>query len=754
MKWQETIQREILEQYVDRELEGLTMRMFRKTVEESEDRELYRALLYLAKGLMHLTVPNEGSKKVYYISSEFLTGRFLTCNLINLGVYDKLEEYLAGKGRSLSRIAALEPEPALGKGGPGHLAACMMDSIASLGLPGEGIGLNYHFGWFRQAFQDGEQTARKDGWMENPSWLTRTDVKFDVCFGGGKVVSRLYDVDLIGYENGVNRLRLFDLEGVDEGLTGPGISFDRRQIGKNLTLFCDFDDADEAGRLLRFCQQYFLVSSAAQLILKEMKEKQYDLRRMYDYAVIQLNDTEPSLIIPELIRILVQDKAFSMEDAIQVVRRTCAYTTHSLRPDLLGNWSMERLERVVPQLTPVLRELSGRIEREFSDPAVQIIDAGRRVHMPNLNIHYGFSVNGVSAHHLECLKNGPMQVFYRIYPEKFRSETGGISFRRWLMSANRELAELITHTVGNGWKTDWRKLEKLRDFEDDGAFLQKLLQVKRQKKEALCAFLKEETGLQLNPDSVFDAQTASLRGCGPQLLNALSIIHSYLEIKEGRTPARPLTFLFGAKAEPSCRMALDAVHLFLALAEVINRDPDVKDWMQLAVLENYDISFAEMVTPAGEISEQISLEPGDASGVGCMKFMLNGALTLGSLDGIGVEMHGLVGDGNFYVFPGAGAAGAVSERGRRALDFLIGEPLLRAGKEEILRRLHGQLSQGAGMPAVRALEGYLAVRERMLADYEDRAGWARRMLVNIAEARYFSSDRTVEAYDRDIWRIS
>ncbi len=797
MKWQETIQREILEQYVDRELEGLIGRLFGKTAETAQERELYTALVYLTKGLMHLTVPNEGSKKVYYISSEFLTGRLLANSLINLGVYEKLEDFLTGKGKSLSRICQIEPEPALGKGGPGHLAACMLESIASLGLPGEGIGLNYHFGWFRQSFRNGQQTAEKDEWMERTSWLNRTDVEFDVRFGNGKVTSRLYDLDVIGYENGVSRLRLFDLQSVDEALAGEGISFDKARIEKNLTLFCDFDDSDEDGRLLRFCQQYFLVSNAAQLILKEMKEKQYDLRRMYDYAVIQLNDTEPSLIIPELIRILVQDKAFSMDDAIQVVRRTCAYTPHSLRPDLLGSWSMRRMERVAPQLIPVLRELSRRIDREFSDPAVQIIDADERIHMANLNIHYGFSVNGVTAHHMDCLKNGPLRDLYQIYPDKFRSETGGISFRRWLMSANRELAELISHAIGNGWKTDWRQLEKLLRFEEDEVFLRKLLAVKRKKKEALSMFLAEKEGIRPDPDSVFDVQTVSLRSCGPQLLNALYIIHKYLEIKDGKKPVRPLTFLFGAKAEPTDRTALDAVHLFWVLTQIISRDSDVQGWIQVVTAENYDISYAEEVTPAGDISEQISLSRGDASGVGCMKYMLNGALTLGSLEGTGIEVHRLVGDDNFYVFRGgtadrAGAAqaedGAVRDTGaaqvedgairdtgaaqteggaawdngaakppggaaERAVSFLVGTQALAVGNGEILHRLYGQLLHGDCADVPPLLEAYISVKERMLTDYEDRLGWARRMLVNIAKAGFFSADRTVEAYNRDIWKI-
>ncbi len=805
MKWQETIQREILEQYIDRELEGLVGRLFQKTVQEAQERELYTALLYLTKGLMRLTVPNEASKKVYYISSEFLTGRLLANSLINLGVYERLEGYLAEKGKSLSRICQIEPEPGLGKGGPGHLAACMMESIASLGLPGEGIGLNYHFGWFRQVLRDGQQTEEKDLWMERTSWLTRTDLTFDVRFGDGKVTSRLYNLDVIGYENGVSRLRLFDLEGLDETLAGDGISFDKSLVWKNLTLFCDFDDSDEAGRLLRFCQQYFLVSSAVQLILKEMKEKQYDLRRMYDYAVIQLNDTEPSLIIPELIRILVEDKAFSMDDAIQVVRRTCAYTTHSLRPDLLGSWSMRRMERVVPQLIPILRELSRRIGSEFSDPAVQIIDADERVRMANLNIHYGFSVNGVSAHHMECLKNGPMNDLYRIYPEKFRSETGGISFRRWLMCANRELAELITYTIGRGWKNDWRQLEKLLDFDGDEAFLQKLLDVKRKKKEALSAFLAEKEGIRPDPDSVFDMQTVSLRGCGPQLLNALYIIHKYLEIRDGKRPVRPLTFLFGAKAEPTSRTALDTVHLLWVLGQIIDRDPAVQGQIQVILAENYDISYAEMVTPAGDISEQVSLSRGDASGVGCMKFMLNGALTLGSLEGICIEICGLTGEDNFYVFRGgmgqdngasqtdsaAQTAGTVQEgeavqkdgavregiagqdvwaaqvsietqtagaalngAAARAVAFLVGEEALASGNGEILRRVHGRLLEGdcAEIPAL--LDEYISVKDRMLADYEDRLGWARRMLVNIAKAGFFSADRTVEAYNRDIWKVT
>ena len=713
-------------------------------------------------------MPNDGDKKVYYISAEFLIGKLLSNNLINLGIYEKVEEILKSKGKELSRIEEVEPEPSLGNGGLGRLAACFMDSIATLGLPGEGIGLNYHFGLFRQVFRDRMQTAEKDSWMERDSWLNRTDVSFNVCFGDKKVTSRLYDIDVIGYDSGVNKLRLFDLEGVDESLVKDGISFDKDAIGKNLTLFLYPDDSDEAGKLLRIYQQYFMVSNAAQLILKEMKEKQYDLRRMYDHAVIQINDTHPSMIIPELIRILVNDKAFTLDEAIEVVSRTCAYTNHTILAEALEKWPLEWLEKAVPQLVPIIEELADRVAKKYDDPDVQIIDENGLVHMARMDIHYGFSVNGVAAIHTEILKNTELHPFYKIYPEKFNNKTNGITFRRWLLSCNRDLAALISEAIGDGYKTDADQLEKLLEFSDDEEFLNRLEEVKQRKKQELCSYIAEKEGVSLNPESIFDIQIKRLHEYKRQQMNALYIIHKYLEIKGGKKPARPLSFLFGAKAAPAYVIAQDIIHLLLVLQEIINNDPDVKDYMQVVMVENYNVSYAERLIPACDISEQISLASKEASGTGNMKFMLNGAVTLGTADGANVEIHELVGDDNIYVF------GQTSEQViehyekadyvskdyyekspviKEAVDFIVGEQALAAGHEENLKRLYEELLNKDWFMTLLDLEDYIRTKDRMIADFEDRAKWKRMMLVNIAKSGFFSSDRTIREYNRDIWKL-
>ena len=765
---QETIQREILEQRIDMELETLTKRLFGSTIQEATDEQVYVVLLYLVKGLTDATVPNDGDKKVYYISAEFLIGKLLSNNLINLGIYEKVEEILKSKGKELSRIEEVEPEPSLGNGGLGRLAACFMDSIATLGLPGEGIGLNYHFGLFRQVFRDRLQTAEKDSWMERDSWLNRTDVSFNVCFGDKKVTSRLYDIDVIGYDSGVNKLRLFDLEGVDESLVKDGISFDKDAIGKNLTLFLYPDDSDEAGKLLRIYQQYFMVSNAAQLILKEMKEKQYDLRRMYDHAVIQINDTHPSMIIPELIRILVNDKAFTMDEAIEVVSRTCAYTNHTILAEALEKWPLEWLEKAVPQLVPIIEELADRVAKKYDDPDVQIIDENGLVHMARMDIHYGFSVNGVAAIHTEILKNTELHPFYKIYPEKFNNKTNGITFRRWLLSCNRDLAALISEAIGDGYKTDADQLEKLLEFSDDEEFLNRLEEVKQRKKQELCSYIAEKEGVSLNPESIFDIQIKRLHEYKRQQMNALYIIHKYLEIKGGKKPARPLSFLFGAKAAPAYVIAQDIIHLLLVLQEIINNDPDVKDYMQVVMVENYNVSYAERLIPACDISEQISLASKEASGTGNMKFMLNGAVTLGTADGANVEIHELVGDDNIYVF-GQTSEQVIGhyEKGdyiskdyyekspviKEAVDFIVGEQALAAGHEENLKRLYEELLNKDWFMTLLDLEDYIRTKDRMIADFEDRAKWKRMMLVNIAKSGFFSSDRTIREYNRDIWKL-
>lgn len=768
MKLEETIQREIMEQRIEAGLEDLSQRLFGKTLEETTDEETYVVLLSLVKGMERATIPNDGDKKIYYISAEFLIGKLLSNNLINLGIYDKVEEILKNRGKELSRIEEIEPEPSLGNGGLGRLAACFMDSIATLGLPGEGIGLNYHFGLFKQVFENRLQMEEKNDWIQNDSWLNRTDVSFDVFFGDKKVTSRLYDIDVIGYENGINKLRLFDVESVDESIVKDGISFDKEEIEKNLTLFLYPDDSDEAGNLLRIYQQYFMVSNAAQLILMEMKEKHHDLRKLYEHAVIQINDTHPSMIIPELIRILVNDKAFTMDEAIEVVSRTCAYTNHTILAEALEKWPLSYLEKVVPQLVPIIKELSARVARKYSDPRVQIIDKDGRVHMAHMDIHYGFSVNGVAAIHTEILKETELHPFYEIYPEKFNNKTNGITFRRWLLSCNRELTALIDETIGTDYKKDAGKLEKLMEYVDDEAFTDRLLEIKKEKKRILAEYILEKEGETLNPDSIFDVQIKRLHEYKRQQMNALYIIHKYLEIKKGKKPARPLTFLFGAKAAPAYVIAKDIIHLLLVLQQIVNNDPDVKDFMKVVMVENYNVSYAEKLIPAADISEQISLASKEASGTGNMKMMLNGAVTLGTADGANVEIHELVGDDNIYIF-GADSEAVIShyekadyvsreyyEKSpviREAVDFIVGERAMAAGSRENLERLYNELLNKDWFMTLLDLEDYIKVKDRMFADYEDRAKWKRMMAVNIAKAGFFSSDRTIAEYNRDIWKL-
>ena len=768
MKLEETIQREIMEQRIEAGLEDLSQRLFGKTLEETTDEETYVVLLSLVKGMERATIPNDGDKKIYYISAEFLIGKLLSNNLINLGIYDKVEEILKNRGKELSRIEEIEPEPSLGNGGLGRLAACFMDSIATLGLPGEGIGLNYHFGLFKQVFENRLQMEEKNDWIQNDSWLNRTDVSFDVFFGDKKVTSRLYDIDVIGYENGINKLRLFDVESVDESIVKDGISFDKEEIEKNLTLFLYPDDSDEAGNLLRIYQQYFMVSNAAQLILMEMKEKHHDLRKLYEHAVIQINDTHPSMIIPELIRILVNDKAFTMDEAIDVVSRTCAYTNHTILAEALEKWPLSYLEKVVPQLVPIIKELSARVARKYSDPRVQIIDKDGRVHMAHMDIHYGFSVNGVAAIHTEILKETELHPFYEIYPEKFNNKTNGITFRRWLLSCNRELTALIDETIGTDYKKDAGKLEKLMEYVDDEAFTDRLLEIKKEKKRILAEYILEKEGETLNPDSIFDVQIKRLHEYKRQQMNALYIIHKYLEIKKGKRPARPLTFLFGAKAAPAYVIAKDIIHLLLVLQQIVNNDPDVKDFMKVVMVENYNVSYAEKLIPAADISEQISLASKEASGTGNMKMMLNGAVTLGTADGANVEIHELVGDDNIYIF-GADSEAVIShyekadyvskeyyEKSpviREAVDFIVGERAMAAGSRENLERLYNELLNKDWFMTLLDLEDYIKVKDRMFADYEDRAKWKRMMAVNIAKAGFFSSDRTIAEYNRDIWKL-
>ena len=769
MAAQTNLQKDALVLNREEQLKEIAEEMYGKELSALTDQETYYAVLILTKRLMAVSDCNEGEKKVYYISAEFLIGKLLSNNLINLGVYDKMSDILEKYGKKLSVIEEVEPEPSLGNGGLGRLAACFLDSIATLGLPGEGIGLNYHFGLFKQVFKDKLQTAEKNAWIEENSWLTKTDITYDVYFGKKKVTSRLYDIDVAGYDSGVNKLHLFDIESLDESLVKEGIQFDKEAIEKNLTLFLYPDDSDEAGNLLRIYQQYFMVSNAAQLILAEMKEKKFDLRKMYDHAVIQINDTHPTMIIPELIRILVEEKAFTIDEAIEVVRKTCAYTNHTILAEALEKWPLKYLEKVVPQLIPYIKELDKRVAAKYKDERVQIIDKDGRVHMARIDIHYGFSVNGVAAIHTQILEETELNAFYKIYPEKFNNKTNGITFRRWLLSCNRELAGFLAETIGDGFKKDADKLEKLLEFKDTPAVLDRIAEIKYDQKKKLAAYVKENEGVTLNPDSVFDIQVKRLHEYKRQQMNALYIIHKYLEIKKGKKPARPMTFIFGAKAAPAYIIAQDIIHLILVLQDIVNNDPDVSPYMTVLMVENYNVSYAERLIPACDISEQISLASKEASGTGNMKFMLNGAVTLGTSDGANVEIHELVGDDNIYIF-GKDSETVIrhyekadyvskdyyekSPVIKEAVDFIVGKQALAAGHKENLTRLYNELLNKDWFMTLLDLEDYIETKDRMFADYEDRAKWKKMMLVNIAKAGFFSSDRTIAEYNRDIWHLT
>ena len=768
MSMQTNLQKDVLVLNMEQQLYEIAEGMFEKKVEELSASEAYYVVLTLAKRLMTVSNANTGKKRVYYISAEFLIGKLLSNNLINLGVYDKLDQILKEKGLKLSEIEQAEPEPSLGNGGLGRLAACFLDSIATLGLSGEGIGLNYHFGLFKQVFRERLQRAEKNDWIEGESWLTKTDVSFDVFFGERKVTSRLYDIDVVGYNSGVNKLRLFDIESADESIVKEGISFDKELIEKNLTLFLYPDDSDEKGRLLRIYQQYFMVSNAAQLILLELKERKYDLRKMYEHAVIQINDTDPTLIIPELIRILVEEKAFSMDEAIGVVSKTCAYTNHTILAEALEKWPLNYLEKVVPQLVPYIKELDRRSAEKYPDPEVRIIDRDGLVHMAHIDIHYGFSVNGVAAIHTEILKNSELNAFYKIYPEKFNNKTNGITFRRWLLSCNRELAGFLSQTIGDGFKKDADKLRKLLRYEDSQEVLDRLAQIKMNRKKELASYVEAAEGIRLNPDAVFDIQIKRLHEYKRQQMNALYIIHKYLEIKRGKKPVRPVAYIFGAKAAPAYVLAQDIIHLILVLQEIINNDPEASPYMTVLMVENYNVSYAERLIPACDISEQISLASKEASGTGNMKFMLNGAVTLGTSDGANVEIHELVGDDNIYIF-GEKSESVIAHYENRdyvsreyyekspvvreAVDFIVGEQALRIGHKENLERLHHELLHKDWFMTLLDLEDYIAVKDKAIADYEDREKWKKMMLVNIAMAGFFSSDRTIAEYNRDIWKL-
>ena len=738
---------------------------YNKTIEKCSNEEIYYALLDMTKQMAEDRVSNEGKKKLYYISAEFLIGKLLSNNLINLGIYDSVKSELEASGKNIGEIEEIELEPSLGNGGLGRLAACFVDSIATLGLNGDGVGLNYHYGLFKQVFDHNLQKETPNPWITPDSWLTKTDITYPVQFGGFTVQSRLYNIDVVGYNNRTTKLRLFDIETVDESIVGDTIDFNKDDIAKNLTLFLYPDDSDDKGRLLRVYQQYFMVSNAARLILDEAVEKGSNLHDLADYATVQINDTHPSMVIPELIRLL-QERGILMDEAVSIVSKVCAYTNHTILAEALEKWPIGFLEKAVPQLMPIIRELDNRVRAKVSDESTYIIKDGL-VHMAHMDIHYGYSVNGVAYLHTEILKNSELNNFYKLYPEKFNNKTNGITFRRWLMSCNPELSAMITDLIGDGWKKDANELEKLGNFVNDDAVLDRLLAVKAGKKADLKNYLKMKQGFDIDENSIYDIQVKRLHEYKRQQMNALYVIHKYFEIKEGKKPATPITVFFGAKAAPAYIIAKDIIHLILCLQQIINNDPEVSPYLKVFMVENYNVTMAEKMIPACDISEQISLASKEASGTGNMKFMLNGALTLGTMDGANVEISDLVGKDNIYIFGESSDeiikhyekmdynSRAIYEGDadiKKYVDFIVSEPMLKLGKEEHLRNFYNELLNKDWFMTLLDLKDY--IKDQVFADYEDRNSWAKKMLVNIGEAGFFSSDRTIEQYNKDIWHLN
>ena len=749
-------------------LETMIQNMFHKDCAACTDQEVYEALLTYTKEQLAAKGYHDGKKKIYYISAEFLIGKLLSNNLINLGIYDEVAEFLKKNGKSLAEIESVEPEPSLGNGGLGRLAACFLDSIATLGLPGEGIGLNYHLGLFKQVFEDNLQHEVPNPWITPDSWLTATDVTYMVPFRGFSLKSTMYSIDVAGYENKAIHLNLFDIDLADESMVHDGITFNKKDILHNLTLFLYPDDSDEDGRKLRVYQQYFMVSNAAQLILDEAVSKGSNLHDLADYAVVQINDTHPSMIIPEFIRLL-GERGIDFDEAAEIVSHVCAYTNHTILAEALEKWPIHYLEDIVPQLVPIIRKLDEKVKAKYPAENLAIIDSNNLVHMAHMDIHYGFSINGVAALHTEILKNSELHQFYEIYPEKFNNKTNGITFRRWLMYCNQPLTMFISSLIGEGYKKDADELKKLLAYKDDQKVLDQLLEIKTNAKKICKDFVLENTGIEIDENSVFDIQIKRLHEYKRQQLNALYIIYKYLEIKDGKKPERPITFIFGAKAAPAYYIAKDIIHLLLTLETLIQNDPDVAPYMKLVMVENYNVSAAEKLIPACDISEQISLASKEASGTGNMKFMLNGAITLGTMDGANVEISDLVGKDNIYIFGESSDeiikhyekmdynSRAIYEGDpdiKKYVDFIVSEPMLKLGKEDHLRNFYNELLNKDWFMTLLDLKDYIKVKDQVFADYEDRNSWAKKMLVNIGEAGFFSSDRTIEQYNKDIWHLN
>ena len=748
-------------------------KMYGKTIRECSNEQVYTALLALVKKVTEERKEaqerqeKENGKKVYYISAEFLIGKLLSNNLINLGLYEQVSQELEENGKNIAQIEEAEPEPSLGNGGLGRLAACFLDSIATLNLNGDGIGINYHLGLFRQVFAQNKQTEQPDYWIQKESWLTKTEVQYPVQFGKLSVMSRMYDIDVTGYEGRVNKLHLFDIDTVDEKIPmHDGIDFDKNAIEKNLTLFLYPDDSDRAGQLLRIYQQYFMVSAGAQLILEECEARGCNLHDLPEYAAIQINDTHPTMVIPELIRLLLI-RGICIEEAMEIVAKTCAYTNHTILAEALEKWPVDYLKKVVPQLLPIIHILDNEAKKKYPDEAVAIIDKENRVHMAHIDMHYGYSINGVAYLHTEILKNSELKPFYEIYPEKFNNKTNGITFRRWLLHCNEELASWIDGLIGSGFKKDAMELEKLLSYQRDTKVLESLLAVKAEKKKQLKEYLLRTQGVEIDENSIYDIQVKRLHEYKRQQLNALYIIHKYLEIKRGVIPEKPVTVIFGAKAAPAYVIAKDIIHLILCLQELINSDEQVSPYLRVVMVENYNVSKAAQLIPACDISEQISLASKEASGTGNMKFMLNGALTLGTMDGANVEIAELVGKENIYIFgedsetviqryaDGSYVSKDYYEKDaklKEAVDFIVGEEMMAVGDKEHLTRLYNELLNKDWFMTFPDFEDYIATRERTYQEYNDRMAWAEKMLVNIAKAGFFSSDRTIAQYEKEIWK--
>lgn len=753
---------------VESRIQEMLKNKFNKNLNDCSDKELFDVLLSFTKDEIKKVPCNSGHKKLYYISAEFLLGKLLSNNLINLGLFDEVSDMLKKYGKSLSKIEGMELEPSLGNGGLGRLAACFLDSIATLGLNGDGIGLNYHFGLFKQLFKNHKQKEEKNPWITDQTWLNKTNTSFKVQFKNFTAVSRLYNLDIVGYKSGANKLHLFDIETVDETIVKAGINFDKKDIQKNLTLFLYPDDSDKSGNLLRIYQQYFMVSNAAQLIIKECEDKGYDLKDMDAHVVIQINDTHPTMVIPEMIRLLVK-KGIFMNEAIRIVRNMCAYTNHTILSEALEKWPLEYLKEVVPQLIPIIKRLDRKVRWKYKNPKVAIIDKNKKVHMAHIDIHYGFSVNGVANLHTNILETQELREFYNIYPEKFNNKTNGITFRRWLLHANRDLTSFIDSLIGTDYKKDADKLNDLQKFIDDKRILDDLIKIKKKAKVELKNYIKSIENISIDENSIFDIQIKRLHEYKRQQMNALYVIYKYLKIKKGNKPSTPITVIFGAKAAPAYTIAKDIIHLILCLQELINNDPDVSPYLKVVMVENYNVTYAEKLIPACDLSEQISLASKEASGTGNMKFMLNGAVTIGTMDGANVEIYDLVGKDNIYIF-GESSESVISHYLNKdynaceyysgdiiiktCVDFIVSDLMMNIGDRECLKRVYNELINKDWFMTLLDFEDYVKTKEKAFSDYESTEEWAKKMLINISKAGYFSSDRSIKQYNDDIWHLS